>query len=116
MTNITVPTATATYGNGHINGSGDDHVDVLIIGAGPMGLMSALWLTNFGLKVRIIDERGTRALNGRADGFHVRSLEIWDSFGLGHVFANHGTQFAQWALWVRAPSCPSACEQLTMCS
>lgn len=110
MTNITVPTAAATNGNGHVNGNGNDHVDVLIIGAGPMGLMSALWLTNFGLKVRIIDERGTRALNGRADGFHVRSLEIWDSFGLGHVFANHGTQFAQWSLWVRAPSF------LTMCS
>ncbi|RWA13948.1 hypothetical protein EKO27_g1128 [Xylaria grammica] len=81
------------------NRHGGDHVDVLIVGAGPMGLMSALWMAEFGLSVRIIDERGTRALNGRADGFHVRSLEIWESFGLGHVFANHGTSFAQWALW-----------------
>ncbi|KAF1975484.1 FAD/NAD(P)-binding domain-containing protein [Bimuria novae-zelandiae CBS 107.79] len=79
--------------------SHSSHVDVLIVGAGPMGLMSALWMAEFGLKVRIIDKRGTRALNGRADGFHVRSLEIWDSFGLGHVFATHGTRVSQWDLW-----------------
>jgi phenol 2-monooxygenase len=67
--------------------------------------MSALWMAEFGLKVRIIDQRGTRALNGRADGFHVRSLEIWDSFGLGHVYAKHGTGLGQWSLWVRHNLC-----------
>jgi phenol 2-monooxygenase len=94
--------STTKGANGH---SDDSHVDVLIIGAGPCGLMSALWMAEFGLKVRIIDQRGTRALNGRADGFHVRSLEIWDSFGLGHVYAKHGTGLGQWSLWVRHNLC-----------
>ncbi|KAI1374557.1 FAD binding domain-containing protein [Hypoxylon crocopeplum] len=98
MGSIATPVANGI--NGHNGHSVDNsHVDVLIVGAGPMGLMSALWMAEFGLKIRIIDERGTRALNGRADGFHVRSLEIWDSFGLGHIFANHGTPFSRWALW-----------------
>jgi 2-polyprenyl-6-methoxyphenol hydroxylase and related FAD-dependent oxidoreductases len=30
--------------------------DVLIIGAGPTGLVLALWLTRLGVKVRIIDK------------------------------------------------------------
>jgi 2-polyprenyl-6-methoxyphenol hydroxylase-like FAD-dependent oxidoreductase len=30
--------------------------DVLIIGAGPTGLVLALWLTKLGVKVRIIDK------------------------------------------------------------
>ena len=80
--------------------SEDSHLDVLIIGAGPTGLMSALWLAEYNLKVRIIDQRGTRALNGKADGLHVRSLEIWESFGLGDIFANNCVPFSQWALWV----------------
>lgn len=49
--------------------------DVLIIGAGPTGLVLALWLTKLGVKVRIIDktaEAGTAAwvrrhVNGHAD-------------------------------------------------
>ena len=32
------------------------HSDVLIVGAGPTGLVLALWLTKLGVKVRIIDK------------------------------------------------------------
>ncbi|KIL88204.1 phenol 2-monooxygenase [Fusarium avenaceum] len=37
-----------------------DHVDVLIVGAGPAGLMMATWLARCGIKTRIIDKRGTK--------------------------------------------------------
>jgi phenol 2-monooxygenase len=37
-----------------------DHVDVLIIGAGPAGLMLANWLSRFDIKTRIVDKRGTK--------------------------------------------------------
>jgi 2-polyprenyl-6-methoxyphenol hydroxylase-like FAD-dependent oxidoreductase len=30
--------------------------DVLIIGAGPTGLVLALWLTKLGVKIRIVDK------------------------------------------------------------
>lgn len=36
------------------------HVDVLIVGAGPAGLMMATWLAKCGIKTRIIDKRGTK--------------------------------------------------------
>lgn len=92
----TTPITNGINGRNHVS----SHVDVLIIGAGPTGLMSAAWMAELGLNVRIIDRCGTRALNGRADGLHVRSLEILDSFDLGHIFTTYGAPIAQWSLWV----------------
>lgn len=42
--------------------TGDDksYVDVLIVGAGPAGLMLAAWLAKCGVKTRIVDKRGTK--------------------------------------------------------
>ena len=37
-----------------------DHVDVLIIGAGPAGMMLANWMSRCGIKTRIVDKRGTK--------------------------------------------------------
>lgn len=38
----------------------DKHVDVLIVGAGPAGLMMATWMARCGIKTRIVDKRGTK--------------------------------------------------------
>lgn len=38
-------------------------VDVLIVGAGPAGLMTANWMSRLGVKTRIIDKRGTKVFN-----------------------------------------------------
>jgi hypothetical protein len=38
----------------------DSKVDVLIIGAGPAGLMMANWMSRCGIKTRIVDKRGTK--------------------------------------------------------
>lgn len=44
------------------------NVDVLVIGAGPAGLMMATWLAKCGINARIVDKRGTKIFNGQADG------------------------------------------------
>jgi phenol 2-monooxygenase len=59
----------------------DSECDLLIVGAGPAGLMAATWAARCGLKARITDKRGTKVFNGQADGLSSRSLEIFDSFG-----------------------------------
>ena len=37
-------------------------VDVLIVGAGPEGLMTAEWMSRLNVKTRIIDKRGTKVV------------------------------------------------------
>ncbi|KAJ6789159.1 hypothetical protein PWT90_06035 [Aphanocladium album] len=57
-------------------------VDVLIIGAGPAGLMAANWMSRLGIKTRIIDKKASKINAGQADALHARTLEIWESFGI----------------------------------
>ncbi|PCH00610.1 Monooxygenase, FAD-binding [Penicillium occitanis (nom. inval.)] len=78
----------------HIN-----QTDVLIIGAGPAGLMLANWLSRCGVKTRIVDKRGTKIFNGQADGLTCRTLEIFDSFDLAHRAwreSNHMLEICFW--------------------
>ena len=74
-------------------------VDVLIVGAGPAGLMLSLWLSRLGVKTRIVDKRTDKVFSGQADGFQVRTLEILDSFGIGERVwkeANHMLEVCFW--------------------
>ncbi|KAE8329615.1 FAD binding domain-containing protein [Aspergillus sergii] len=77
----------------------EDHVDVLIVGAGPAGLMLANWLSRFDIKTRIVDKRGTKIFNGQADGLQCRTLEIFDSFDFAHRVwreSNHMLEINFW--------------------
>ena len=60
----------------------ESETDLLICGAGPTGLVLALWATQYDIKARIIDSKAHRIQTGHADGLHSRTLEILDSFGL----------------------------------
>lgn len=74
-------------------------VDVLIIGAGPSGLMLATWLARMGIKTRIIDKRVDRVNSGQADGLQSRTFEMLDSLGIGQDLwrrANHMLEIRFW--------------------
>ncbi len=62
--------------------------------------MAALWMAQLGIQTRIIDKRGTRVLNGHADGFHARTLEILDSFGIADVINKKSASALEWCAWV----------------
>jgi 2-polyprenyl-6-methoxyphenol hydroxylase-like FAD-dependent oxidoreductase len=51
--------------------------DVLIIGAGPTFLVLALWLTEFGMKVRIVDKMAEPGTTSRALAVQARTLELY---------------------------------------
>ena len=40
--------------------------EVLIVGAGPTGLVLALWLTHFGVKIRVVDKAAEPGTTSRA--------------------------------------------------
>ena len=51
--------------------------DVLIVGAGPTGLVLALWLTRLGVRVRIIDKALEPGTTSRALAVQARTLELY---------------------------------------
>jgi phenol 2-monooxygenase (NADPH) len=78
---------------------GESKVDVLIIGAGPAGLMMATVLAKCGVHARIVDKRGTKVFNGQADGLQCRTLEIFDSLGFGHRAWDESNHMLEICLW-----------------
>ncbi|KAK8172947.1 FAD binding domain-containing protein [Phyllosticta citrichinensis] len=100
--------------------------DVLIIGAGPAGLMTAAWMARSGIKTRIVDKRGTKIFTGQADGLQCRSLEIFDSFGFADRAwkeANHMLEICMWNPGAdgkirrsdRVPDTPPSISRFTEC-
>ena len=62
--------------------------DVLIVGAGPTGLMAAAQLLRWGIRPRIIEANAGPTLQTRALGVQARSMEIYRQMGLEkEVFA-----------------------------
>ncbi len=56
--------------------------DVLVVGAGPTGLMLANQLGRRGVRTTIIDRHSGPALQSRAMAVHARTLEIYSKLGL----------------------------------
>lgn len=74
--------------------------EVLIVGAGPTGLVLALWLTKLGVPVRIIDKSREAGTTSRALVMHARNLEFYQQLGIAHRTVERGTRFAAVNLWV----------------
>jgi 2-polyprenyl-6-methoxyphenol hydroxylase-like FAD-dependent oxidoreductase len=63
---------------------------VLVVGAGPTGLVLACELLSRGIDVRIVDRNDGAVLETRALGVHARTLEMLDGMGLVERFLDHG--------------------------
>jgi NADPH-dependent dioxygenase len=57
-------------------------VEVLVVGAGPVGLTAAYELTRRGVRVRLVDAAAGPAATSRAIATHPRTLETYDQIGL----------------------------------
>ena len=63
---------------------------VLIIGAGPTGLVLALWLTKLDVKVRIMDKTAEPGTTSRALAVQARTFELYRQLDLAD-FLYHPT-------------------------
>ena len=75
--------------------------DVLIVGAGPTGLVLALWLRKLGLKPRIIDKTAEPGTTSRALAVHARTLELYRQLDLTDAVIERGHKVPAVNLWVR---------------
>jgi 2-polyprenyl-6-methoxyphenol hydroxylase-like FAD-dependent oxidoreductase len=74
---------------------------VLIVGAGPTGLVLALWLTRLGVHVRIIDKAPEPGTTSRAVAVQARTLELYRQVNISDAVVGGGVQVAAANLWVR---------------
>ena len=68
--------------------------DVLIVGAGPTGLVLALWLTRLGVRVRIVDKTAEPGTTSRALAVHARTLEFYRQLGLADDVVARGRRMS----------------------
>jgi 2-polyprenyl-6-methoxyphenol hydroxylase-like FAD-dependent oxidoreductase len=74
--------------------------EVLIVGAGPTGLVLALWLAKLGVKVRIIDKTAEPGTTSRALAVQARTLELYQQLGLDQTVITRGHKVPAVNLWV----------------
>ncbi|MGW6967166.1 rifampin monooxygenase [Streptomyces zaomyceticus] len=69
-------------------------IDVIVVGSGPTGLMLAGELRLHGVRVLVLDKETEPTLQSRAQGLHVRSIEVMAQRGLLERFLPLGKQIA----------------------
>jgi 2-polyprenyl-6-methoxyphenol hydroxylase-like FAD-dependent oxidoreductase len=74
--------------------------DVLIVGAGPTGLVLALWLTRLGVRVKIIDKTSEPGTTSRALAVQARTLELYGQLGIADLVVERGRRVNAANLWV----------------
>jgi len=75
--------------------------EVLVVGAGPTGLVLALWLARRGIRLRIVDKAPEAGTTSRALVVHARTLELYRELGLADAVVADGLPFTAINLWVR---------------
>ncbi|KAH9206215.1 2-polyprenyl-6-methoxyphenol hydroxylase [Leptodontidium sp. 2 PMI_412] len=80
--------------------------DVVIVGAGPSGLMAALWMARCGVKARIIDASATKIFRGHADGMQTGTLDILDSFGIVDELYKNAAPATEMSFWAGSKDAP----------
>jgi len=84
-------------------GSGQD---VVVVGAGPAGLMLAANLVRFGIQTTILDDRADKTSTGRADGLQPKSIETLKQMRLADPLLQRGVRIHDICFWVSTGCSP----------
>lgn len=81
--------------SGDLNGEGSD-TGVLIVGAGPVGLVAALSLAKAGIPVTVVESHRDLPEDLRASTFHPPTLDMLDAFGISEKLIAQGLICRHW--------------------
>ena len=98
--------------------SSTEKYDIVVVGAGPVGLVLSTCLARWGYRIKHIDNRPEPTSTGRADGIQPRSLDFLKNLGLKRaIMAHEPARVYEVAFWdpskngIRRthtlPSCPT---------
>lgn len=73
--------------------------DVLIVGSGSAGIFAATWLAIYNIPFTILERRSGPLEIGQADGVQVRTVEIYDSFGLAEDLLREAYHIYEVCFW-----------------
>ncbi len=83
-------------------------LDVLIVGAGPAGMLLAAQLATFpGLTTRLVERREGPLQIGQADGVACRTVETFEAFGLSEKMVREGYWVNETVFWRPSKDDPS---------
>ncbi|BEI87291.1 uncharacterized protein CcaverHIS019_0100090 [Cutaneotrichosporon cavernicola] len=89
---MTLPAATNRNTN-------ESKVDVLIVGAGPAGLMLATQLSKLKIDTRVVDKMAHPVLRGHADGLQCRTGEVFEALNVHRQFDAETHECAEVIIW-----------------
>ncbi|KAH6672564.1 FAD binding domain-containing protein [Halenospora varia] len=85
-------------GDHAVNGSNGVE-NVVIVGAGPAGLMLASNLARYGIKSTIVDDRNDKTSTGKADGLQPKTIETLKQLGLASSLLDQGVKVYDICFW-----------------
>ncbi|MFM9968195.1 MAG: FAD-dependent oxidoreductase [Burkholderiales bacterium] len=75
-----------------------NHEEVLIAGAGPVGLSAAIALATAGIRVRVFEAEKELLVDPRATTFHPPTLDMLDAYGVGDALVQQGVICPHWQI------------------
>ncbi|KAL3477107.1 FAD binding domain-containing protein [Aspergillus californicus] len=79
---------------------------VVIVGAGPSGLMLAVNLVRFGIPILLLDDRPDKTSTGKADGMQPKTIETFRQLRLAEPLLRDGIRVYDISFWDSTPSTP----------
>ncbi|KAE8152359.1 FAD binding domain-containing protein [Aspergillus avenaceus] len=76
-----------------------EKVAVLICGGGSAGLCAATWLARYGIRCKVLERRDGPMTMGQADGVQCRTVEIFESFGIGESLLRESYHVLEVVFW-----------------
>jgi 2-polyprenyl-6-methoxyphenol hydroxylase-like FAD-dependent oxidoreductase len=77
----------------------DEQTEVLVVGAGPVGLLTAILAAEAGLAVKIVDQEARTTARSYACALHPRTLKLLDGMGLASGLLEQGRRIGTVAFY-----------------